>query len=39
MSLGFTGQILRINLTSGETKVEDSSKYNDYIGGAGNPGT
>ncbi len=35
MSLGFTGKILRINLTTGETSIEDSSKYNDYIGGAG----
>ncbi|MFB0972139.1 MAG: aldehyde ferredoxin oxidoreductase N-terminal domain-containing protein, partial [Neofamilia sp.] len=35
MSLGFTGKILRINLTTGDFNVEDSSKYNDYIGGAG----
>ncbi|MGI6278926.1 MAG: aldehyde ferredoxin oxidoreductase [Tissierellia bacterium] len=35
MSLGFTGKILRINLTTGDFHVEDSSKYNDYIGGAG----
>lgn len=35
MSFGYTGKNLRINLTTGETTVEDSEKYNDYIGGAG----
>lgn len=35
MTLGFTGKQLRINLTTGESTVEDSLKYKDYIGGAG----
>lgn len=35
MSFGFTGNNLRINLTTGAVGVESSEKYNDYIGGAG----
>ncbi len=35
MALGFTGKLLRVNLTTGDITTEDSSKYNDYIGGAG----
>lgn len=35
MTLGFTGKQLRVNLTTGESTVEDSLKYKDYIGGAG----
>lgn len=35
MALGFTGKLLRVNLTTGNITTEDSSKYNDYIGGAG----
>lgn len=35
MSFGFTGTNLRVNLTTQEVSFEDSSQYNDYIGGAG----
>ncbi len=35
MSYGYTGKLLRVNLTTGATSVEDSSKYNKYIGGSG----
>lgn len=35
MALGFTGKLLRVNLTTGAITTEDSSKYDDYIGGAG----
>lgn len=32
---GWAGKILRVNLTTGSTSAEDSSKYQDYIGGMG----
>ncbi|MCI5773588.1 MAG: aldehyde ferredoxin oxidoreductase [Erysipelotrichaceae bacterium] len=32
---GWTGNILRVNLTTGKITTEDSSKYYDYIGGTG----
>ncbi len=35
MSYGYTGKLLRVNLTTGASTVEDSSKYNKYIGGSG----
>ncbi|ONI39436.1 aldehyde ferredoxin oxidoreductase [Candidatus Epulonipiscium fishelsonii] len=35
MTYGFTGKLLRVNLTNGTVSVEDSSKYNSYLGGAG----
>lgn len=35
MTYGFTGVLLRVNLTTGVITTEDSSKYNEYIGGSG----
>lgn len=35
MTYGWTGKLLRVNLTTGAITTEDSSKYNDYIGGTG----
>ena len=35
MTNGWSGKILRVNLTAGTSSVEDSSKYYDYIGGTG----
>ena len=37
MSKGYTGKILRINLTEGSTKVEtfDQGFYRKYLGGGG----
>lgn len=35
MTYGWTGKLLRVNLSTGSITTEDSSKYNDYIGGAG----
>lgn len=36
MSLGgWTGKILRVNLTTGKISSEDTTKYQDYIGGMG----
>ena len=35
MQYGWTGKLLRVNLTTGLVTTEDSSKYNDYIGGSG----
>ncbi len=32
---GWTGKLLRVNLTNGTTAIEGSSKYFDYIGGKG----
>ena len=32
---GWTGKILRVNLTNGDIKIEDTMKYKDYIGGMG----
>ena len=32
---GWTGKILRVNLTNGEIKLEDSMKYKNLIGGMG----
>ena len=33
---GWTGKLLRVNLSTGDIKIEDSMKYNkDLIGGAG----
>lgn len=35
MANGWTGNILRINLSSGKISLEDSGKYKQYIGGMG----
>ena len=32
---GFTGKILRVNLTTGKVTAEDTAKYKDYMGGDG----
>ena len=32
---GWTGKLLRVNLTTGQSAVESSEKYFDYIGGKG----
>ena len=32
---GWTGKILRVNLTTGNISTEDTMKYKDFIGGAG----
>ncbi len=32
---GWAGKILRVNLTNGKISSEDTSKYQDYIGGMG----
>ena len=32
---GWTGRILRVNLTDGSFKIEDTMKYKDYVGGMG----
>lgn len=32
---GWTGKMLRVNLTTGSIAVEDTMKYKDFIGGAG----
>lgn len=32
---GWTGKLLRINLTTGQSSIESSEKYFDYIGGKG----
>ena len=32
---GWTGNLLRVNLTTGQSSVESSEKYFDYIGGKG----
>lgn len=35
MTYGWTGNLLRVNLTTGQISTEDSSKYRDYLGGTG----
>lgn len=35
MAYGWTGKLLRVNLSTGKIATEDSSKYNKYIGGTG----
>lgn len=35
MANGWTGNILRVNLTTGNITVEDSSKFKKFVGGMG----
>ena len=35
MSLGWTGKMLRVNMTNGAVTTEDSKIYHDYLGGTG----
>lgn len=35
MANGWTGNILRVNLTTGNITLEDSSKFKSFVGGMG----
>ena len=35
MANGWTGNILRVNLTTGNITLEDSSKFKKFVGGMG----
>ena len=35
MANGWTGNILRVNLTTGNITIEDSSKFKSFVGGMG----
>lgn len=35
MANGWTGNILRVNLTTGNITLEDSSKFKNFVGGMG----